>query len=252
MGGIIDIQAKYLLYLPAGKTFFIISQRSAMPFIPIIIILISLCLAGCQAGDNQLKKAIVPVDVQIIRYHVDEYNKSLEEFTRRLYLKNPKYEKDLEARKTKIEGIFHTGILPDTGFNDLPSHKILEAAFAPDPAYKDRVYLLSLGLSKSIQEAYDIKKAIFFTSIQIPLEKLQGLYHNIAHANWRLKTYRDKQDALLFLTNEAGENGYINMGYEVIMTEILTRIKDDIFLRGGAPPKLFFYMSTLFLSILIL
>jgi len=222
-----------------------------MPAIKTIIIVAILITAGCQGGANQFKKAIVPVDVQIIRYHLGEYNKSLEEFTRRLYLKNPKYEKDLEARKTKIRGIFHTGVLPHTGLNDLPSHVILEAAFSKDPMYKDRVYLLSLGLSKSVQEAYDIKKAMFFTSIQIPLERLQRLYHNIAHANWRLKTYRDEKGDLLFLTNEAGENGYINMGYEVIMTEILTRVKDDIFLRGGAPPKLVFYMSTLFLSILI-
>jgi len=54
---------------------------------------------------------------------------------------------------------------------------------------------------------------------------------------------------LLFITNEPGENGYINMGYEIIMTEIMTRIKDDIFLRGGTPPKLLFTMSTLFLTI---
>ena len=36
-----------------------------------------------------------------------------------------------------------------------------------------------------------------------------------------------------------------------IMTEVLTRIQDDIYLRGGLPEKYIFDVSTLFLSILI-
>jgi hypothetical protein len=220
--------------------------------VPIIIILICLSLLGCNVSGKHLKQAIAPTDVQIMQYHVKEYYKSLEEFTRRLYLKNPKYEKDLEMRERKIRGIFHGEELPYTNYNDQPSYKVLEAAFGANPAYEDRVFLLSFGLVKSIQETYDTNERVFATSLEIPLEKLEKLYHNINHVNWRLKLYRDEQGDLLFLTNEAGENGYINMGYEIIMTEILTRIKDDIFLRGGVPPKLLFTISTLFLPIILL
>jgi len=208
-------------------------------------------LAGCQAGGKLIKRAVVPTDIQIMRYHVKEYYASLEEFTRRLYLKNPKYENDLEIREEKIRSIFQ-----GTGFfygavEDDPSHELLEAAFAPDPPYGDRVYLLGLGLAKSIDETYSTNDRLFVSSMEVSLEKLENLYHNISHVNWRLKVYRDEQSDLLFITNEAGEDGYINMGYEIIVTEILTRIKDDIFLRGGTPPKLFFTMSTLFLSIVL-
>ncbi|MCP4681093.1 MAG: hypothetical protein GY864_02025 [Desulfobacterales bacterium] len=220
-----------------------------MRIIPLIVIVASLWLIGCQS--QHVKQAILPVDVQIVRYHVEEYRKSLEKFLHRLYLKNPKYEQDLEAREVKIGGIFHYGKLPDTEYNDLPSNKILEAAFTEDPAYEDRVYLLGLGLMKSIQEAYNFEKGPYATSAEIPLENLQSLYFNVSHVNWRLKVYRDEQGRLLFLTNEAGEDSYINMGYEVIITQILTRIEDDIFLRNGATKKFMFNMSTLFLSILL-
>ena len=87
--------------------------------------------------------------------------------------------------------------------------------------------------------------------MEISLSKLERLYHNISHVNWRLKVYRDEQDVLLFQTNEGGQGDYINMGYEVIMTEIMTRIKDDIAMRGGMPQKMIFDMSTLFLTILL-
>ena len=220
--------------------------------VPIISIVICLLLLGCNVSGKRLKQAVAPTDVQIMRYHVKECYKSLEEFTRRLYLKNPKYEKDLEMRKKKIRGIFHGEELPYTNYNNQSSHKVLEAAFGANPTYEDRVFLLSFGLVKSIQETYNIEESVFVTSLEIPLEKLEKLYHNISHVNWRMKLYRDEQGDLLFLTNEAGENGYINMGYEIIMTEILARIKDDIFLRGGVSPKLLFNMSTLFLPIILL
>jgi hypothetical protein len=220
--------------------------------VPIISTLICLSLLGCNVSGKHLKQAIVPTDVQIMRYHVKEYYKSLEEFTRRLYLKNPKYEKDLEMRERKIRGIFHGEELPYTNYNNQSSHKILEAAFGTNPTYEDRVFLISFGLVKSIQETYNIEEGVFVTSLEIPLEKLEKLYHNISHVNWRLKLYRDERGDLLFLTNEAEGNGYINMGYEIIITEILVRIKDDIFLRGGVSPKLLFNMSTLFLPIILL
>jgi len=221
----------------------IIALISTLILLPVII--------GCNGGGIHLKRAILPTDVQIMRYHIEEIRKSLEEFTRRLYLKNPKYEKDLEARENKIRAIFHNEKFPNTGYNFQPSHKLLEAAFEPEPAYQDRVFLLSLGLAKSIDEAYKFDEGPIFTSLEIPPESLEKLYYNFSHVNWRLKVYRNEHGELFFLTNEAGEDGYINMGYEVIMTEILTRIKDDIFLRGGAPPKMFFTMSTVFLSILL-
>jgi len=228
----------------------ICATRPPSGSVPMIIMVISLIFGGCQTGGNIVEQALLPVDVQIINYHRKEIHKSLEEFTRRLYLKNPKYEQDLEQRMKKIDGIFHEGELPHTGINDKPSHEILTAAFEPEPAYADRIYLLGLGLEKSVREAYDIGEGPFVTSLQLPIEKLERLYLNIGHVNWRLKVYMDEEGDLLFLTNEAGKDGYINMGYEVIMTEILTRIKDDIYIRGGTPPKFFFEMSTLFLAII--
>lgn len=83
------------------------------------------------------------------------------------------------------------------------------------------------------------------------LDHLQALYLNISQVNWRLKTYRDANGKLLYLTNGVGPDGYLNMGFEVIMTRVLTRIGDDIYMRGGLPAKSFFNMSTIFASIVI-
>ena len=128
----------------------------------------------------------------------------------------------------------------------------MTAAFAEDTEEEDRVYLLGLGLAKSIRESYALDSDGFMlVGLQISLERLKRLHHNITQVNWRLKTHKGKNGELLFITNEVGEDGYINMGYEVIMTEILTRISDDIYLRGGLPGKYIFNMSTIFLSLLI-
>ena len=184
-------------------------------------------------------------------YHAVECVKSIEIFTRRLYEKNPKYETDPAKRQEKLALIFGQD-KPSGVFNEQTSQELLTAAFAEDTVYPDRIYLMGLGLVKSIREAYGSDRPhMLMTGMQIPLKRLERLHHNISQVNWRLKTYRNKTGELIFQTNAVGKNGYINMGYEVLMTEILTRIKDDIHLRGGLTEKYVFSMSTLFLSILL-
>jgi hypothetical protein len=222
--------------------------------IPMVCVLLG--LAGCGVSGNSASDGVrdffTPTDVSIIRHHMQQYRGSLREFTARLYAKNPKYEKDPDKQRQKIDSIY--GSLP-TGeqvYPFKPSHEILAAAFQGEVAEPDRIYLLSLGLWKSIREAYNIQDANFFLSgMQVSLERLQRLHHNVSQVNWRLKTYKDKSGKLLFITNEAGAGGYINMGFEVIMTRILTRIEDDIIMRGGLPEQYMFKMSTMFVGILI-
>lgn len=195
---------------------------------------------------------VTPLDVKLIRHHVREFRGALIDFTQRLYAKNPRYEGNLEIRQQKIKQIFQDGPPVEYQFAGRFSHEVLTAAFQEENPYPDRVYLLSLGLWKSISEAYDFKgNELFFSGLQLPLEQLQRLHHNISQVNWRLKTQKDSSGKLLFLSNECGEDGYQNMGYEVIITEILTRVEDDIFLRGGLPEKYLFNMSTFFVSIII-
>jgi hypothetical protein len=220
-----------------------------------LLFLLLIGLTGCAAGSGSegggLRDIFTPTDVTIIRHHVKEYHTTLEEFTVRLYAKNPKYEKDPLERQRKLRFLFHNDLPVEFRYAYKPSHEVLTAAFAARPEYPDRVYLLSLGLIKSIREAYEgNEEQTFFTGLQIPLDRLQRLHHNLSQVNWRLKTYRDGRGELLFRTNEVGADGTINMGYEVLMTETLTRIKDDITLRGGLPGKYLFNMSTLFVGIL--
>jgi len=213
-------------------------------------------LAGCgfsvdRARDG-LAELITPTDVSIIRHHVRQFHACLYEFTDRLYAKNPKYEKDPVLRYRKLNAVFNKGPVAEYEYAYKFSHQVLTAAFQKDVSETDRVYLLGLGLWKSIKEAYNVRdEGVFLSGLQISLEQLQRLHHNISQVNWRLKTCRDNKGDLLFLTNEAGADGYINMGYEVIMTRILTRIEDDIVMRGGLPEKYVFRMSTLFASIVI-
>ncbi len=222
----------------------------------ILMVFVLFWLAGCGFSGSKANDGVrgffTPTDVSIIRHHVQQYRGSLREFTARLYAKNPRYEKDPAQQRRKIDSIF--GPLP-TGeqlYAFKPSHAILTAAFQGEVAEPDRIYLLSLGLWKSIRETYNVRDGDFFLSgLQIPLERLQRLHHNISQVNWRLKTCKDKSGKLLFITNEAGEDGYINMGYEVIMTRILTRIEDDIIMRGGLPEQYIFKMSTMFVGIVI-
>ncbi len=226
----------------------------AVALIPMVCVLLGLAgcgFSGSSAGDG-VRDFFTPTDVSIIRHHMQQYRGSLRDFTARLYAKNPKYEKDQDKQRQKIDSIY--GSLP-TGeqvYAFKPSHEILAAAFQGEVSEPDRIYLLSLGLWKSIREAYNIQDANFFLSgMQVSLERLQRLHHNVSQVNWRLKTYKDKNGKLLFVTNEAGEGGYINMGFEVIMTRILTRIEDDIIMRGGLPEQYMFKMSTMFVGILI-
>lgn len=215
-----------------------------------------LMLSGCGVSGNGSSGGFgdffTTTDVGVIRHHVRQYQNSLREFTSRLYAKNPKYEKDPAQQRRKIDSIFAPLPTVEVVYAYKPSHEILAAAFHPDTVEPDRVYLLSLGLWKSIVEAYDVREgSVFVSGLQIPLERLQRLHHNVSQVNWRLKTYKDKNGKLFFLTNEAGTDGYLNMGYEVIMTQILTRIEDDIVMRGGLPGKYMFSMSTIFVGILL-
>ncbi len=218
-------------------------------FLRIMVLLLCSCLAtGCS---QSVRETIEPTDVTLIRYHYDVNMRSLEEFTKRLYAKNPRYEIGHAARSRKINQLFHRGSSSEHTYIYMPSHEVLIAAF-DEKTEGDRVYLLCLGLVKSMWETYGVtQESSFFTGLQVPLERLQRLERNISHVNWKLKTIRDRKGDLLFLTNEAGENGYLNMGYEVIMTEILTRIRDDIYLRGGLPNKYLFNVSSLFVSIIL-
>lgn len=191
-------------------------------------------------------------DVLMVKHHVRQNYICLEEFCRRLYLKNPKYEPDLKQRKRKLYTIFITRENLGTPYDNLPSNLILTAVFAEDTQYRDRIALLGLGLRKSIDEGYNQHTPYtntMITSLQIPLERLRRLYSNLSQVNWRLKVYHDRQGKLYFLTNEKATEGYLNMGYEVLMTKVLTRIEDDIYLRGGNPPNVIFRMSTMFFSL---
>ena len=132
------------------------------------------------------------------------------------------------------------------------SHQLLEAAFSTTPPLTDRIYLLALGMKKSIVEGYDgYDKRTLFTGMSLSVEKLEKLHLNLQQLNWRLKTYRNQDGHLLFLTNAATTDGYINMGYEVIITRMLTRISDDIYMRNGQTPNFIFSVSTMFLPLLL-
>ncbi len=193
-------------------------------------------------------------DVLIIQHHMQQHYKCLEEFCRRLYLKNPKYEKDLKKRKIKLDHIFKKRSLPGCLYNELLSHEVLTATFTTEPDYHDRVALLGLGLRKSIDEGYGQEGPddnSMVTSLQVSLERLKRLYNNISQVKWRLKKYRNNQQELYFLTNSSAPDGYLNMGYEVLLTKILTRIEDDIYMRGGNPPNVIFNMSTIFFTLFL-
>lgn len=211
---------------------------------------------GCRGkydSQSSWREMITTTDASIIEYHVKINLSDMQEFLERLYVRNPVYEKDLNKRQQNIDSIFEADFASFIPSNmlDMSSRDLLIAAFARETD-GDRIYLLGLGLSRSIEEAYGLDdKKVLLTGLQIPLEQLERLHFNLSQVNWRLKTYRDESGKLLFLTNGMAENGYLNMGYEVLMTRILTRIEDDIYLRGGLPGKYMFRMSTMFLSILM-
>lgn len=202
-------------------------------------------VAGCSSN------VFGPTDLQIFRYHSEKHLASLHTYISRLYKKNPCYQPDPVNRQKRMSQMFNGAVILDR-YAHRHSDEILTEAFSENPDEPDRVYLLGLGLVKSIQEAYGMESDDFMVSgLQIPLKRLQRLHFNLSQVNWRVKTYKDANGRLLFQSNEVGEDGYINMGYEVVMTEMLTRIEDDIYLRGGLPGKYIFRMSTLFVSLFI-
>lgn len=209
------------------------------------------CLWGC--GDRGGMRGILTTsDVLMVKHHVRQHYVCLEEFCRRLYLKNPKYEPDQMQQSKKLYSIFIARENLGTPYDNLPSNLILTAVFAEETQYKDRIALLGLGLRKSIDEGYNQHTPYtntMITSLQIPLERLKKLYSNLSQVNWRIKVYHDRREKLYFISNEKTPEGYLNMGYEVLMTKVLTRIEDDIYMRGGNPPNVIFKMSTMFFSL---
>ncbi len=224
-----------------------------------IIIMLSILIAlgalgGCGSRGG-MGGVLTSSDVLIIQHHLRQHYSCLEEFCRRLYLKNPKYETNVKKRADKLNTIFKKQKNLGTPYDNQASHEVLTAVFLNDPDYGDRVALLALGLRKSIDEGYSRNgpndDSTMITSLQIPLERLKRLYSNISQVNWRLKIYRDHNQELYFITNEIAPEGHLNMGYEVLMTKILTRIDDDIYMRGGNPPNVIFKMSTMFFSLFL-
>ncbi len=221
--------------------------RAEIALFLIPILFISGCTPGFRKG---CRDTLCGPDVKIISFHLSSYYHCIEELVNRLYAKNPRYEPDVKRREMKLAAIFGHDKNPFPVLEQMASHELLKEAFSPRPMISDRVFLLGLGLKKGIDEAYDTGGSLFLTGCQIELERLQRLYSNLAQVNWRMKTYKDSSGKLLFITNEAGENGYINMGFEVIMTQMLTRIQDDIYLRGGLEKNLVFRLSAIFISII--
>ena len=213
-----------------------------------VLLLLAVAAGGAACVPDVLK----PTDARIFQYHYRENLKSIELFITRLYAKNPHYQPDPVRRRKRLDQLFHGNPILDR-YGAMPSNKVLQAAFSAAPEEKDRVYLLGLGMVKSLMEVYGGRRGgPMVSGLQVSLERLKRLHLNFSQVNWRLKTYRDDRGRLLFISNEAaGPDGYINMGYEVLMTEILTRIADDIYLRGGLPGKYLFDMSTLFVSIVL-
>nr|MBF0223223.1 hypothetical protein [Desulfobulbaceae bacterium] len=221
----------------------LLSTKKAPVFFVSILLLV---FSGCIITD-----IIGPTDLKIFKYHGERNLDSLRTYTSRLYEKNPCYQYDPVWRQKRLAQLFGGSAVLDE-FAGRDSAAVLAEAFSETPGDPDRVYLLALGLVKSIREAYGLDDDGFmFSGLQIPLERLKRLHFNLSQVNWRIKTYKDTKGVLLFRTNEVGEDGYINMGYEVLMTEILTRIEDDIYLRGGLPHKYMFSMSSLFVSLLL-
>ena len=218
-----------------------------LPFLALVVI------SGC-GSKGGMGGMLTSSDVLIVQHHVRQHYHCLEEFCRRLYLKNPKYEPNAEKQAQKLDIIFKKRKNLGSPYDNQASHEVLTAAFSADSEYDDRIALLALGLCKSIDEGYEQSGPdddTMITSLQISLDRLKKLYSNISHVNWRLKVYRDTDQKLYFLTNEIAPEGHLNMGYEVLMTKILTRIEDDIYLRGGNPPNVIFRMSTMFFSLFI-
>ncbi|MBN2705744.1 MAG: hypothetical protein JXR89_04805 [Deltaproteobacteria bacterium] len=218
----------------------------------LLILLILPILAAC-GSKGGMEGILTSSDVLIIQHHIREHYRCLEELCRRLYLKNPRYEPDPKKREGKLNAVFYGGGSLAEPWNRRASHEILTAAFAPATTYPDRVALLALGLRRSIDEGYNQTgpNQTMITSLEVSLEKLKRLHSNLNQVNWRLKSCRAPEENLYFLTNEADPAGHLNMGYEVLMTRVLTRIEDDIFMRGGNPPNLVFRMSTMFLSLFL-
>ncbi len=220
----------------------------------LIMLSILVALGGC-GNRGGMGGMLTSSDVLIVQHHLRQHYSCLEEFCRRLYLKNPKYEPNAKKRGAKLNTIFKKRKNLGTTYDNQASHEVLTAVFSAAPDYGDRVALLALGLRKSIDEGYGRNgpddDSTMITTLQIPLERLKRLYSNISQVNWRLKIYHDHNQELYFLTNEMAPEGHLNMGYEVLITKILTRIEDDIYMRGGNPPNVIFRISTMFLTLFL-
>jgi hypothetical protein len=246
-------------------SFVAVARKFASVLCLLLLMIAPLLLSSCSHKSSSQLSALTTPDVLIIKYHIQQICLDMEEFCRRLYLKNPCYEPDIEVRAEKLKLAFHpqpdesagqSQLVPAINiqrYEKLFSYQLLEAAFAAVPPDCDRVLLLALGMKKSIVEGYDGHDgtSAMLSGMQLSVASLQRLHANLQQLNWRLKTYRNSSNELIFQTNALGENAYLNMGYEVLMTRMLTRVADDIYLRNGQTPNFVFTMTTMFLPLIL-
>lgn len=167
-----------------------------------------------RSGGGFDPRQLIKTDLnRVAEAHQQHIFASLRRLADKLYKRNPREWRKTEARDAQVQlaRLFdqpHRWRLAELGYRrDLNA---LEIAFHPE--YRgDRVHALVFGLGSMVQAALGDREAFYLLDDLDP-QHIYNAARNVEIAAWKLAQARDRDGALLLLSNELGE--VVNLSFE--------------------------------------
>ncbi len=190
----------------------------------LLLILIPFFLGGCLFNRPYKLSNIAKSEVNmVIDLHLNEITRLIEQLAVKLYKRNPGELKktaypagEMEDRIKKIVACKESGAL-----KELHGKKGIEAMLLSfEENFKgDRVFALMAGLYTMILNSYNNRCESFIIN-QLNQQKLYNSARNIEVLVWRLKTRKNAEGQLFFLTNET-EKHRQNLSFERLFGKMI-------------------------------
>lgn len=225
-------------------------------------------LSGCTNSQNKVEEFFQTDNATHIKEDYYEIIKLLTTYKHKLDQRNPQnYDKTFaHYLNDEISNSTNNLFLKENGKYISDFNDYLRIAISPVKVQNRNDYLI-LGLYKHVYNAYEIEEKLQISTLTYDIEKLKNLYYTLSVINWQIKSKRDENGNFLFLTWQNNwqielekkirnkekisweliENlEYIkdnketifsssNTNFEVLMQEMLYRVKNSLKTMGEEP-----------------
>jgi len=234
----------------------------------IYFFLIIILFSGCANSQNKVEEFFQTDNATHIKKDYYEIVNLLKKYKHKLDKRNPQnYDKKLSYYiYNEFDDYTNELYLKENGKYIYKFSDYLKVAISDKKVTNRNDYLL-LGIYKQVNDAYNIKEKIQISTFSYEIDKLKNLYYTLNVINWQIKHKRDQNGSYLFLTwqnnwqielEQMLKNGekitwekiqnlkFIknkketifnssNSNFEVLMQEILYRVKNSLKIMGEEP-----------------